>query len=154
MAINLYEELGRLTSAFEDSGIDYALVGALSLALHGVPRATTDIDILVQPASVDKVIRLIKDQGFRFEALPIRFTDGMELRRVTKIEEEEPYETLTVDVLIVNPNLEEVWASRRRLVGDFGSLWTISRQALIQMKTWAGRERDLADLRCLEDLDR
>ena len=78
----------------------------------------------------------------------------MELRRVTKIEKEEPYESLTVDVLLVNPNLEEVWASRRRLESDFGSLWTISRDALIRMKTWAGRERDLADLRRLEDLDR
>ncbi len=154
MAINLYEELGRLTSALEDSGIDYALVGALSLALHGAPRATTDIDILVRPESVDKVIRLAKDQGFRFEALPIRFTDGMEVRRVTKIEEAEPYESLTVDVLLVNPNLEEVWASRRSLESDFGNLWTISRDALIKMKTWAGRERDLADLRSLEDLDR
>ncbi len=154
MAINLYEELGRLTSALEDSGIDYALVGALSLALHGAPRATTDIDILVRPESVDKVVRLAKDRGFRFEALPIRFTDGMELRRVTKIEQEEPYESLTVDVLLVNPNLEEVWASRRRLESDFGNLWTISRDALIRMKTWAGRESDLADLRRLEDLDR
>ena len=60
------------------------------------------------------MICLAKDQGFRFEALPIRFSDGMEVRRVTKIEQEEPYETLTVDVLLVNPNLEEVWASRHR----------------------------------------
>ena len=142
MAINLYEELGRLTSAFEDSGIDYALVGALALALHGAPRATADIDILVRPESVAEVIRLVKGQGFQFEALPIRFSA------------EDPHEALTVDVLLVNPNLEGVWASRRRLESNFGHLWTISRDALIQMKTWAGREQDLADLRRLEDLDR
>ena len=41
MAINLYEELGRLASALEDSGIDYALVGALSLALLALPPTST-----------------------------------------------------------------------------------------------------------------
>lgn len=152
--MNLYEELGRVTSALEDAGVDYALVGALALALHGAPRATADIDILVRPEAVDAVIELAKSQGFGLEALRMRFSDGMELRRVTKIADEEPYDTLTLDVLLVNSNLEEVWASRCRLESGMGGLWTISREALIQMKTLAGRESDLADIRRLAELDR
>jgi len=44
--------------------------------------------------------------------------------------------------------------ARRRLEADFGAMWVISRDALIRMKTWAGRDRDLADIRRLEELDR
>ena len=154
MSLSLFDELRVLVSALEEREIGYALVGALALAMHGAPRATTDIDVLVRPEDVDRVVEQTKAQGFRFEALPIRFSDGMEVRRVTKIEAEDPFETLTIDLLLVNENLESVWESRRRLEADFGAMWVISRDALIRMKTWAGRDRDLADIRRLEELDR
>ena len=154
MSLSLFDELRVLVSALEEREIGYALVGALALAMHGAPRATTDIDVLVRPEDVDRVVEQAKAQGFRFEALPIRFSDGMEVRRVTKIEAEDPFETLTIDLLLVNENLESVWESRRRLEADFGAMWVISRDALIRMKTWAGRDRDLADIRRLEELDR
>ena len=154
MSLSLFDELRVLVLALEEREIGYALVGALALAMHGAPRATTDIDVLVRPEDVDRVVEQAKAQGFRFEALPIRFSDGMEVRRVTKIEAEDPYETLTIDLLLVNENLESVWESRRRLEADFGAMWVISRDALIRMKTWAGRDRDLADIRRLEELDR
>lgn len=154
MSLDLYEELTRLTTAFEQQEIEYAVVGALALALHGAPRATTDIDLLIRPEVAKDAVALAKDRGFLFEALPIRFRDGMEIRRVSKIEEGEPYETMTLDLLLVDHNLEEVWSSRRRLETELGSIWVISREALIRMKTWAGRERDIADIRRLEELDR
>ncbi len=154
MPLDLYDELRRLAAALEEQKIEYAVVGALALALHGVPRATTDIDLLIRPETADEAVRLAKAQGFLFAALPIRFSDGMEVRRVTKIEAEKPHETLTLDLILVDPNLEEVWSSRRRLDAEFGSLWVISRDALIRMKTWAGRDQDIADIRRLEGLDR
>lgn len=154
MAIDLYAELSRLTRALEDAGIDHALVGALALALHGAPRATSDIDLLVRPDDVDAALAVAKEEGFRFEAPRLRFEDGQVLRRATMIEREDPHDTLTVDFLLVGGNLEEVWESRRRIETDFGDLWTISRDALIRMKTLAGREQDLADLRRLERMDR
>ncbi len=154
MAIDLYDELSRLVMALEKRDIEYAAVGAVALALHGAPRATTDIDLLMRPEAVTEAVDLAGEQGFLFEAMPIRFSDGMEIRRMTKIETEEPHETLTVDFLLVNPNLEEVWSSRRRVATEFGGIWVVSREALIRMKTWAGRERDIADIRRLEDLDR
>jgi hypothetical protein len=154
MSLDLYQELTSLIAVFDRRDVEYAVVGALALALHGAPRATTDIDLLIRPDSAADALAAAKDRGFDFEALPIRFSDGMELRRVTKIEDEGPHETLTLDLLLVDHNLEEVWSSRRRLESELGAIWVISRDALIRMKTWAGRERDIADIRRLEDLDR
>ena len=85
MALNLFDELRTLLSSLDEQDVEYALVGALALAMHG---------------------------------------------------------------------LEPVWESRQELHSELGSMWVISRDALIRMKTWAGRERDIADIRRLEDLDR
>lgn len=154
MPLDLYDELSQLVTALDEREIEYAIAGALALALHGAPRATTDIDLLVRPETVEEALEVARTRGFLLEAVPIRFSDGMKVRRLSKIETEEPHETLTVDFLLVDSNLEEIWASRRLLGSEFGGLWVISRDALIRMKTWAGREQDLADVRRLEELDR
>jgi hypothetical protein len=150
-SIDLFGETSGLLEALERRGIEYALVGAVALAVHGVPRATTDIDLLIRPESVDAVTEVARELGFVFEAQPMRFADGMEIRRVSKITDEE---TLTLDLLLVDANLEDAWASRRRVEAAFAGAWVVSRDALIRMKTWAGRDQDLADVRRLEELDR
>ena len=83
--------------------------------------------------------------------MPMRFADGMEMRRSSKIAGED---TLTLDLLLVDSNLEEVWRTRERVATDQGKVWVVSRQGLIRMKTWANREQDLADIRRLQELDR
>ena len=47
-------------------GVDYVIVGAHSLALHGRPRYTGDLDILVRPspANASKVSAVLRDFGF------------------------------------------------------------------------------------------
>jgi hypothetical protein len=45
--VDLYESLFAVIDELDRDGIDHALVGGLALAVHGAPRATTDIDLLV-----------------------------------------------------------------------------------------------------------
>ena len=150
-SLDLFGETRRLLEALERRRIEYAIVGAVALAIHGVPRATTDIDLLIRPEALKTATEEARRLGFTLEAQPMRFSDGMELRRLVKLVDQE---TLTLDLLLVNPNLEEIWASRRRVEASFAGAWVISRAALIRMKTGAGREQDLADVQRLEDLDR
>jgi hypothetical protein len=42
---DLYEEFKAIVSALEEHRIDYAVCGGLALAVHGLPRATVDIDL-------------------------------------------------------------------------------------------------------------
>lgn len=151
MGLDLFEEGVGLLGDLERRGIPYAVAGAVALAIHGVPRATTDIDLLVQPQDLDAVLAVARARRFGIEALPMKFSDGMEVRRVTKTE---GAEMLTLDLLLVNQNLEPVWSSRERVLTERGELWVVSRDGLIQMKAWAGREQDLADIRRLQELDR
>jgi hypothetical protein len=51
------DELLRVLKAFEDEGLEYVLIGATALALHGVVRATEDVDFFIR-ATADNVERL------------------------------------------------------------------------------------------------
>ena len=151
MAIDLFDETMGLLAELERHGVPYAVAGALALAIHGVPRATTDIDLLVRRDDVEATLEVARARGFRVQALPMRFSDGLEIRRSSKVD---ATVMLTLDLLLVNENLEPVWASRERVATERGDVWVVSRQGLIEMKAWAGREQDLADIRRLRELDR
>jgi hypothetical protein len=86
MALDLFEETVALLAELERRGTPYALAGAIALAIHGAPRATTDIDLLVAPPDLDTVLAIARARGFAIDALPMRFSDGLEIRRVVRAE--------------------------------------------------------------------
>lgn len=149
-AIDLLEDFKALVEAFERAGVDYAVVGALALAVHGVPRATTDIDLMVQPDQLERAMRAAAEVGYRLPAEPIRFRSGIELQRVTKVVGRDH---LTLDLLLVTDALEPMWASRHTVASDEGSIRVITREALIEMKAAAGRPQDLVDIERLRSAD-
>lgn len=149
--MTLLDQLVTVVGALEAAGIEHALVGGLAVAVWGVPRATQDIDLLIRPESVEPALQALDPIGFRIRALPMTFQDGMSLQRVSKIE---GGALLTLDLILVDANLESVWVSRTRVELAGSPLWVVSREALIRMKAAAGRPRDLLDIQNLEELDR
>ena len=150
--MTLIEELSALVRAFDAAHIEYGLVGALALAVWGSPRATQDIDLLVRADALVRAKEVARTLGFSLDALPQQFQDGMELHRVTKIDPSGTH--LTLDLILVNAQLEDVWSSRQTVPFGETALRVISRDALIAMKLTAGRPQDLADVRRLEEQDR
>ena len=148
--IDLLEDFRALVAALHAERIEYAVVGALALAVHGFPRATRDIDLLVRKEHLPAILRVAAEIGYRFPAEPVTFRDGMELQRVTKIVGEDH---LTLDLLLVNEQLETVWSSRLQVQSQRGAISVISREALIEMKARAGRPQDLVDLERLRSQD-
>ena len=51
------DRLLTLVRALNREGVDYAVVGAVALGLHGLARATEDLDLFVRPTP-DNVLRL------------------------------------------------------------------------------------------------
>ena len=47
------ERLKAIFQAFADQGVEYAVFGAVALGLHGLARATGDLDIFIKPTSVN-----------------------------------------------------------------------------------------------------
>ena len=149
--MTLFEELVAVVQALETAGIDYALVGGLAVGVWGAPRATKDIDLLVMPSDVRRAKECLHPHGYTLEALPMKFSDGMKLERVSKIV---AGATMTVDFILVDPNLQPTWNSREWRAADTFRICVVSRDALIAMKLAAGRPQDQADVIKLTEQDR
>ena len=146
----LLNELSQIISALEEGGIEYAVCGGLSMAVHGFARATLDIDVLIQVKSLEKAYKIAAENGYDIRDLDISFkARAVEIHRVSKIDDEG--EVLSLDFLIVTPQIEDVWETREQVDFLGRKLFVVSRKGLIKMKTLAGRPQDLADIARLED---
>lgn len=149
--MDLQVELTRILATLHAAGIDHALCGGLAVAIHGAPRATKDIDLLVQEADVERILEAVRAVGYTFRAAPMRFPDGMRIQRVSRVADGA---VLTVDLLLVDENTRPAWESRVNFRTEEGDVCVVGREALMAMKAWAGRPQDLYDIQRLQGDDR
>ena len=141
----LLDELSALISALDENDVEYAVCGGLALTIHGFPRATFDIDILIKAESLEKAFEVAARYGYDIRGLDISFKErAVEIRRVSKIDDEG--EVLPLDFLLVTPQVEDVWETRQKLIWEDKTLWIVSPEGLIKMKELAGRAKDLIDI--------
>jgi len=146
--LDLREELDALTKSLDAADVPYAVCGALALAIHGHPRATKDIDLVIDPAQLDLTRAVARTHGFTLEALPMTFSgSGITVHRLSRVT---GGQLLTLDLIAGDGPLAAVWATRERHETSRGPIWVVSRQGLVTMKLAAGRPQDLADLARLE----
>jgi hypothetical protein len=149
VAFDLIAELEIIVDAFEREHVEYALCGGLALGYHGFVRATRDIDVLVVNAQLADAMRIARDLGFD---VPARATPR-EVQRVSKLDPSTG-ELLTLDLLVVAPDIEDVWKTRMAIEpAPNKQLVIVSRAGLAKMKRIAGRPQDLIDLARLEGTD-
>src|SRR5207253_10919779 len=119
--------------------------------VHGLPRATVDIDLLILAESLEETKRLARGLGYTIQAFPMTFSRGaVEIRRVSKIDPETGI-VLSLDMLLVTPEIVDVWQSRTELTWESGSLWVVSRRGLMALKSLRSSSQDLADIERLKE---
>ena len=156
MAFDLIEELEKLVDALAADSIPYALCGGLAVGVHGLPRATTDIDLLVLPANASAILAIARRLGFDVPSRQMVFRAGKPdentMQRVSKLD---PATNLlmSLDLLLVGPVHQPVWEGRIEVPWRHSTLWIVSREGLVTMKRFAGRPQDLADIARLEGND-
>lgn len=147
--MDLFAELEKLLGALEADGASYALAGGLALAVHGVVRATVDVDLLVPADELERVCAIARELGYGTSS-EIVFASGLRLRRLVRFEGEE---SLVLDLLRVDAASAEAFRTRERSrLGEI-EFSVVSRAGLRAMKLAAGRDQDLADVGRLEELD-
>ena len=147
----LYDELRALISALGREKIRYALCGGIAMAIHGRPRATVDIDILIEPESLPKTLKVAEKLGYTTRGLDITFgKDVIEIRRVSKIDKRTKF-VLTLDMILVTEAIRDVWESRMNARLEGGKLCVVSREGLMTLKEMSGRPQDLADISALTE---
>lgn len=151
---DLYYEFRKLVSALDEQQIAYAICGGIAMAIHDHPRATVDIDLLILSESLDKVMRIAVADGYTIRGLEMTFSKGaIEMRRVSKIDRATGI-VLSLDLLIVTPEIRPIWDSRVQADWEGGILSVVSHEGLISLKKMRGSPQDQADISALmEDLD-
>lgn len=56
--------LRTLAEFFDESNVEWGVIGGLAMAVHGAARTTLDVDIVVDGALQDKLIGFLQSQGF------------------------------------------------------------------------------------------
>jgi hypothetical protein len=142
---DLIKELAAVVARLEACGIEYAVCGGLALTIHGFPRATFDLDVLIREENLELAFNAVKDLGYDIHGLDISFKERtVEIRRVSKIADDG--EVLSLDFLLVTPFVEDVWDDRMTLEWEGKDISIVSREGLIKMKQQAGRHKDLIDI--------
>ncbi len=137
-----------ILSVFSEENVEYLLVGAYAMAVHGYVRATGDIDLWVraEPANALRVMRALARFGAPlsqvtaedFSTSGIVFQTGLEPRRI---------DILTI---IDGVDFEQAWSERMEVEIETLRVSVISRTQLKQNKKASGRPKDMADLVWLE----
>ena len=129
--------------------VDYIIVGAYALALHGHPRFTGDLDIYVKPdpknaAQISAVLK-----GFGFGSLELEEKDFTEAHRVIQL----GVPPVRIDLLTSLTGLTWDDAVRGQLKGDLGGVPVLflGKEEYVRNKRALGRHKDIADAETLEE---
>lgn len=132
-----------------DEGARFLVAGAHALAVHGVPRATGDLDIWVDrdPANRERVWRALTSFGAPVESLGVSVEDLGKRGIVVQIGVAPRRIDLLTDLTGVE--FADAWTDRVVHSVQDVDVPFLGRRSLIQNKRATGRLKDLADLEAL-----
>jgi hypothetical protein len=150
MEIKLSTDWIELLQLFTDNEVDFVVIGAFALAMHGIPRMTGDIDLLYNPSpeNCDRMFVALKEFG-----IPIQSLTASDLAIPdTTISFGRPPNRIDLLNWLSGSSWDDVAADRIR--GRLGALevWYISRRAYLINKDASGRPRDFVDASTVREM--
>lgn len=130
--------------------VKYVIVGGYSLSAYFIPRATKDLDILIEASgdNATKVIEALRKFGFNSPDLETEDLISPE----TIIQLGRPPVRIDILTSLTGVKWDEVWKNRKR--GFFGRsqipTYFIGKSQLIKNKISTGRDQDLIDVKKLQ----
>ncbi len=138
-------------ASFQQHDVKYLVIGGIATVLHGVPRATFDLDILIEatPDNAQRLLNALSDARLGTAALTT--AEEVLAQEITIFKDR-----VRIDVQTATPGLLFADAWQRRNVMEYQSQTfnVVSRGDLIASKRAAGRQIDFEDVRLLELSDK
>lgn len=132
--------------SFHTHNVRYVVIGGVATILHGVPRTTFDLDILIEATSdnVKKLLDALLDAGLGTASLTS--VEDILNNEITIFKDR-----VRIDVQTFTPGLkfEEAWNNKKEIVYRGQAFFIVSKEDLIKAKSAAGRPVDLEDVRLL-----
>ena len=141
--LNLYLDVFK---SLNHRKVKYVVIGGVAAVVHGVPRATFDLDLLIEatPVNATRLLRAFEDAGLMTATLTT--AERLLSNEITIFRD-----WLQVDVQTLTPGLRfaTAWKNRRIVRTNGVTIPLASRNDLIRSKRAAGRLVDLEDVRLL-----
>lgn len=138
-----------LLAALLEGDVRFLVVGAHALAVHGVPRATGDLDVWIatDQGNADRAWSAVVRFGAPLESLGVTAADFGRPDHVVQVGV--PPRRIDILTSISGVAFEEAWADRVTHESEGLAIPFIGRAALVRNKRASGRAKDLADLEAL-----
>jgi hypothetical protein len=127
--------------------VKYVVIGGIAAVLHGVPRATFDLDLLIE-ATEENATRLLQALlEAKLGTASLTTPDRLLENEITIFRDR-----LRIDVQTRTPGLdfESAWQRKQVMVHRQQEFFVLDVTDLIASKLAAAREIDLSDVRALE----
>jgi len=132
---------------FQQHKVRYMVIGGVASVLYGVPRATFDLDILIEATTenAQRLLAALAEAGFG-TATMTNAKDIVE-HEITVFNDR-----VRIDVQTCTPGVsfQDAWRRRKTLTYQEQDFFILSREDLIAAKRASGRQVDLEDARLLE----
>lgn len=154
MDASLNDDFKDLLRELSDSGAEFLIVGAHALAVHGIVRATGDLDILIRPSdeNAERVLVALRRFGAPVEAHGISPRELATPGNVYQIGL--PPRRIDILTRISGVDFDAAWRSRTSTTLDGQSIAVLGRESLIENKHATGREKDRLDVELLLKLEK
>jgi hypothetical protein len=131
----------------------FIVVGAHALAVHGVPRATQDLDVWIEAnaPNADRVWRALIEFGAPLEEMGITVADFVRRRTVIQLGLPPNRIDILTEISGVH-DFETAWHDRVEHEIEGRLIPFLGLDALITNKRAAGRLKDLADIEALGEM--
>jgi tRNA nucleotidyltransferase/poly(A) polymerase len=133
-------------ASFQRHEVKYLVIGGIAAILHGVPRATFDLDILIEatPENAKNLLDALMQAGLGTATLTT--AEDLLSNEITVFKDR-----VRIDVQTTTPGLffGEAWKRRERMVFQGQEFYLVSKEDLILTNRASGREIDLSDVRLL-----
>lgn len=141
--LNQYKDVFKSLSSHD---VRYLVIGGIAAIVHGVPRMTFDLDMLIDatPENAQRLLDAFLDAGLGTAALTT--AEDLLANEITVFKDR-----VRIDVQTVTPGIEfrAAW-ERREIMSHSGQAFhVLCKQDLIASKLAAGRDVDLEDARLL-----
>ena len=132
--------------SFQQHDVKYLVIGGIAAILHGIPRATFDLDILIEatPDNAQRLLDALLDAGFGTASLTT--ADDVLAHEITVFKDK-----VRIDVQTSTPGItfQDAWGRKDTMKYHNQAFFVVSRDDLLSSKRASGRDIDIEDARLL-----
>lgn len=152
-----------ILKSFQEEKVKYLVVGGFAVYLHGVPRVTNDLDIIISldATNISKVQKVMASLGYVPRLPGVKAEDLADKKKLDDWIKHKNMLVFTffqptshyrqMDILLLHPlDFKQAYKKKETAQSEGVKICTVCVDDLIAMKTFSGRKQDISDIEHLK----